>query len=68
VRLDVPRKGGSGFGSGGFLVLGGVFLCVTGAEALCADMGHFGAGEPAVIISRALAHPAFVPLAVDEID
>jgi K+ transporter len=68
VRLDVPRKGGSGFGSGGFLGLGGVFLCVTGAEALYADMGHFGAGEPAVIISRALAHPAFVPLAVDEVD
>ena len=30
-------------GSGGFLVLGGVFLCVTGAEALYADMGHVGA-------------------------
>ena len=27
-----------------FLVLGAVFLCVTGAEALYADMGHFGAG------------------------
>ena len=26
----------------GFLVLGGVFLCVTGAEALYADMGQFG--------------------------
>ncbi len=26
-----------------FLALGGVFLCVTGAEALYADMGHFGA-------------------------
>ena len=26
----------------GFLILGGVFLCVTGAEALYADMGHFG--------------------------
>jgi KUP system potassium uptake protein len=25
-------------------VLGGVFLCVTGAEALYADMGHFGTG------------------------
>jgi KUP system potassium uptake protein len=25
-----------------FLVLGAVFLCVTGAEALYADMGHFG--------------------------
>jgi KUP system potassium uptake protein len=29
-------------GLDGFLVLGGVFLCVTGAEALYADMGHFG--------------------------
>jgi KUP system potassium uptake protein len=28
----------------GFLVLGGIFLCVTGAEALYADMGHFGKG------------------------
>jgi KUP system potassium uptake protein len=30
-------------GAKGFLILGGVFLCVTGAEALYADMGHFGA-------------------------
>jgi KUP system potassium uptake protein len=29
-------------GMRGFLVLGGIFLCVTGAEALYADMGHFG--------------------------
>jgi len=29
-------------GLDGFLVLGGIFLCVTGAEALYADMGHFG--------------------------
>jgi KUP system potassium uptake protein len=29
-------------GMRGFFVLGGVFLCVTGAEALYADMGHFG--------------------------
>ncbi|HYB49887.1 MAG TPA: potassium transporter Kup [Burkholderiaceae bacterium] len=27
----------------GFSVLGSVFLCATGAEALYADMGHFGA-------------------------
>ncbi|HXY05330.1 MAG TPA: potassium transporter Kup [Burkholderiaceae bacterium] len=27
----------------GFTVLGSVFLCATGAEALYADMGHFGA-------------------------
>jgi KUP system potassium uptake protein len=31
-----------GNGFKGFLLLGGVFLCVTGAEALYADMGHFG--------------------------
>ena len=30
-------------GAMAFAVLGGVFLCVTGAEALYADMGHFGA-------------------------
>jgi KUP system potassium uptake protein len=30
------------YGMTGFLVLGAVFLCVTGAEALYADMGHFG--------------------------
>ncbi len=29
-------------GTTGFLVLGGVFLCITGGEALYADMGHFG--------------------------
>ncbi len=29
-------------GGAGFLVLGGVFLCITGGEALYADMGHFG--------------------------
>ena len=29
-------------GTMGFLVLGGVFLCITGGEALYAYMGHFG--------------------------
>jgi KUP system potassium uptake protein len=29
-------------GAKGFFVVGGVFLCVTGAEALYADMGQFG--------------------------
>jgi KUP system potassium uptake protein len=29
-------------GYASFVVLDGVFLCVTGAEALYADMGHFG--------------------------
>jgi KUP system potassium uptake protein len=45
AALD-PRYGLSYLASNGisgFLVLGGVFLCVTGAEALYADMGHFGA-------------------------
>jgi KUP system potassium uptake protein len=44
AALD-PRVGLAylfGHGFTGFLVLGGVFLCVTGAEALYADMGHFG--------------------------
>jgi KUP system potassium uptake protein len=31
-------------GGKGFLVLGSVFLVVTGGEALYADMGHFGRG------------------------
>jgi KUP system potassium uptake protein len=40
-----PRYAGRFFlehGRQGFLVLGGVVLVVTGGEALCADMGHFG--------------------------
>ena len=44
TALD-PRYGlGYLFGHGptGFVVLGAVFLCATGAEALYADMGHFG--------------------------
>lgn len=50
-------------GGVGFMVLGGVFLCITGAEALYADMGHFGRGPirrawylivlPALLISYA---------------
>jgi KUP system potassium uptake protein len=32
-------------GTVGFLVLGGVFLVVTGGEALYADMGHFSRGS-----------------------
>ena len=48
-------------GSAGFLTLGAVVLCVTGAEALYADRGHFGAAPirrtwfgivfPAVLLS-----------------
>jgi KUP system potassium uptake protein len=44
VALD-PRYGAKllfTHGWSGFLVLGAVFLCATGAEALYADMGHFG--------------------------
>jgi KUP system potassium uptake protein len=44
VALD-PRYGSAylfSHGFTGFLVLGAVFLCATGAEALYADMGHFG--------------------------
>jgi KUP system potassium uptake protein len=42
-----------------FLVLGGVFLCVTGAEALYADMGHFGR-RPIRIAWSALVFPSLV--------
>ncbi len=41
-----------------FLALGGVVLAVTGAEALYADMGHFGRGP----ISRAWLFVAFPAL------
>jgi KUP system potassium uptake protein len=40
-----------------FAVLGGVFLCVTGAEALYADMGHFGA-KPIRLAWNALVFPS----------
>jgi KUP system potassium uptake protein len=43
----------------GFLVLGGVFLCVTGAEALYADMGHFGA-RPIRLAWLALVFPSLL--------
>ena len=56
-------------GGRGFLVLGGVFLCITGGEALYADMGHFGKGPirlswytialPALLLSYA-GQTAFV--------
>ena len=46
-------------GIGGFLVLGGVFLCVTGAEALYADMGHFGA-RPIRLAWSAVVFPSLV--------
>ena len=43
----------------GFAVLGGVFLCVTGAEALYADMGHFGAA-PIRLAWSAIVFPSLV--------
>ncbi len=46
-------------GHGAFAVLGGVFLCVTGAEALYADMGHFGA-RPIRLSWGALVFPSLV--------
>jgi KUP system potassium uptake protein len=42
-----------------FAVLGGVFLCVTGAEALYADMGHFGA-RPIRLAWSAIVFPSLV--------
>ncbi len=41
----------------GFLVLGAVFLVVTGAEALYADMGHFGP-KPIRLVWGGLVLPA----------
>jgi KUP system potassium uptake protein len=46
-------------GAAGYLVLGGVVLAVTGAEALYADRGHFGA-VPIRIGWFGLALPALV--------
>jgi KUP system potassium uptake protein len=61
LALD-PRHGIEYLFSGGatsFLVLGAVFLCVTGAEALYADMGHFGA-TPIRLTWSALVFPCLV--------
>ena len=46
-------------GVASFLVLAAVVLCVTGAEALYADMGHFGKG-PVRIAWFAVVAPALV--------
>src|SRR5262249_38379512 len=43
----------------GFLILGGIFLCVTGAEALYADMGHFGP-RPIRLTWSAIVFPSLV--------
>ncbi|MFT3712130.1 MAG: potassium transporter Kup [Archangium sp.] len=57
-----PMHGVSFFlahGVGGSLVLGGVFLAVTGGEALYADMGHFGV-KPIRVSWFALVLPALL--------
>jgi KUP system potassium uptake protein len=46
-------------GMHGFLILGSVVLCVTGGEALYADMGHFGRG-PIRISWFSLVFPALL--------
>ena len=46
-------------GSHGFLILGSVFLVVTGGEALYADMGHFGR-RPIRIAWFAIVLPALL--------
>ncbi len=61
LALD-PRYGLRYLASGGgavLAVLGGVFLCVTGAEALYADMGHFGK-RPIRLAWTALVLPSLV--------
>jgi KUP system potassium uptake protein len=61
LGLD-PRYAISYLAHGGlkaFAVLGGVFLCVTGAEALYADMGHFGA-RPIRLAWSAIVFPSLV--------
>jgi KUP system potassium uptake protein len=49
----------TGHGLASFVVLGAVVLAVTGAEALYADMGHFGKG-PVRIAWFSLVGPALV--------
>ncbi len=44
-------------GIGGFLVLGGVVLCITGVEALYADLSHFGR-KPIAIAWYGLVWPS----------
>jgi KUP system potassium uptake protein len=62
LRALSPSYGVSYFvrhGLQGFPILGVVVLCLTGGEALYADMGHFGA-RPIRVAWVALAMPALV--------
>lgn len=52
-------------GPGGFFVLGGVVLAVTGVEALYADLSHFGR-RPIVLAWYGLVFPALVLCYVGE--
>ena len=49
----------AGHGFNGFLLLGAVVLCITGGEALYADMGHFGA-RPIRLAWYGVVMPALV--------
>ena len=49
----------AGGGTTTLLVVGGVFLCVTGAEALYADLGHFGR-VPIRLAWTGLVFPALI--------
>jgi KUP system potassium uptake protein len=53
VRFMVEHK------THGFLVLGSVVLCITGGEALYADMGHFGC-KPIRLAWYAVVFPALL--------
>ena len=46
-------------GRSGFLLLGSVVLCITGAEALTADMGHFGK-QPIRLAWFSVAFPGLI--------
>ncbi len=63
VLLALDPRLGIGFilreGFPGFLALGGVFLVVTGGEALYADMGHFGR-RPIRVAWTVIVLPALV--------
>jgi KUP system potassium uptake protein len=62
LRVFLPWYGGeflATHGVTGLFVLGAVFLTVTGAEALTADMGHFGAA-PIRLGWFALVFPALL--------
>jgi KUP system potassium uptake protein len=62
LRAVNPAEGVRFFashGGHGFLVLGGVVLVITGAEALYADMGHFGR-RPIRVAWLGVAMPALI--------